>query len=176
MKRTILTAILVLLMFGCAGNNVQQYTDLQPKFDLYDYFYGTTKGYGIVQDRSGRLTRQFVVDINGVIDAAGNLVLNEQFVWNDGEKSTRIWTISRHDDGNRLVGRAADVIGTATGATAGNALNWQYKLALAVDGRTWHLNFDDWMFLQPDRVLINRATMSKFGLRLGEVTIAFVKE
>jgi len=175
MKRIILSLMVLLLLTSCAGNDVQQYTGLQPKFDIFEYFEGATRGYGIVQDRGGRLTRQFIVDITGTVDSAGNLKLDEQFVWNDGEKSSRVWTISRQKGTSGLVGQAADVIGNATGAAAGNVLNWQYKLALVVNGSTWNLNFDDWMFLQPDRVLLNRATMSKFGLRVGEVTIAFMK-
>ncbi|MAK55160.1 MAG: hypothetical protein CML17_04875, partial [Pusillimonas sp.] len=34
---------------------------------------------------------------------------------------------------------------------------------------------DDWMFLMNDKVMLNRATMSKFGIRLGEVTLSFHK-
>lgn len=176
MKRMMLSVMVLLLLTGCAGNDVQQYAGLQPKLDLFTYFAGPTRGYGIVQDRGGRLKRQFVVDITGTMDSAGNLILDEQFVWNDGEKTSRIWTISRQEGTSRLVGEAPDAIGRATGATAGNALNWQYQLAIVVDGSTWNLNFDDWMFLQPDHVLLNRATMSKFGLRVGEVTIAFMKD
>ena len=37
------------------------------------------------------------------------------------------------------------------------------------------VEFDDWMFLQADGVMINRAVISKFGIDLGEVTIAFSK-
>jgi hypothetical protein len=61
-------------------------------------------------------------------------------------------------------------VGTAAGQTSGNALNWRYTMALPVDGRTWHVDFDDWMYLVDERVMLNRATMSKFGVRLGEVT------
>jgi hypothetical protein len=32
------------------------------------------------------------------------------------------------------------------------------------------------MFLQPDNILLNRAEMSKFGIRVGDVTIAFQKQ
>jgi hypothetical protein len=59
---------------------------------------------------------------------------------------------------------------------AGNALNWRYTLRLEVDGRTWDVQFDDWMFLMDERVMLNRAVMSKFGIRLGEVTLAFTKQ
>jgi hypothetical protein len=44
-----------------------------------------------------------------------------------------------------------------------------------VDGSTWDVQFDDWMFLMDERVMLNRAVMSKFGIRLGEVTLAFEK-
>jgi hypothetical protein len=44
-----------------------------------------------------------------------------------------------------------------------------------VDGRTYHVNFDDWMFLMDDKVMLNRSYMSKWGFRLGEVTLSFAK-
>ncbi len=31
------------------------------------------------------------------------------------------------------------------------------------------------MYLIDDRVMLNRATMSKFGFRLGEITLSFTK-
>ena len=70
---------------------------------------------------------------------------------------------------------APDVVGEAIGTVAGNALNWRYVLALEIDGRTWHVDFDDWMFLIDDHVMLNRAVMSKFGVRLGEVTLSFTR-
>ncbi|NDH30917.1 MAG: DUF3833 family protein, partial [Betaproteobacteria bacterium] len=73
-------------------------------------------------------------------------------------------------------GRAEDVVGEAIGEASGNALRWRYTLALPVDGRVWHVQFDDWMFLINDQVMINRAKMSKFGIELGEVTLSFVKD
>ncbi|MFM2052703.1 MAG: hypothetical protein RL456_740, partial [Pseudomonadota bacterium] len=68
-----------------------------------------------------------------------------------------------------------DVVGEAIGRAAGPALRWQYTLRLPVDGRTWDVEFDDWMHLVDERVMLNRAVMSKFGIRLGEVTLAFHK-
>jgi hypothetical protein len=38
------------------------------------------------------------------------------------------------------------------------------------------VQFDDWMFLINDQVMINRAKMLKFGIELGEVTLSFHKE
>ncbi|HCN73035.1 MAG TPA: DUF3833 domain-containing protein, partial [Pusillimonas sp.] len=46
---------------------------------------------------------------------------------------------------------------------------------LPVGDTTYDVSFDDWMFLMNDEVMLNRATMSKFGIRLGEVTLSFYK-
>lgn len=73
----------------------------------------------------------------------------------------------------RYIGTADDVVGEATGQVGGNALNWSYTLALPVDGKIYNVKFDDWMYLMDDQVMLNRAVMSKFGFRLGEVTLSF---
>ena len=174
MKPYISSVLAVLILSGCSAIDIKQYSDYQPRFELFDYFMGDTKGWGIVQDRKSVLTRQFTVNIIGRLDAEGNLVLEERFVWDNGEKSSRTWTISRIGE-HAYNGRAEDVVGIATGAAYGNALNWQYRLNLEVGGSTWKIHFDDWMFLQPDNVLINRAAMSKFGFHVGDVTIVFNK-
>ncbi len=168
-------AVLLLTLCGCAGIDVRQYEGNTPKLDLYQYFLGATTGWGIVLNRGGGLTRQFVVTIDGQVDDEGNLIMEEDFDWSDGERSKRIWRISKEGD-HAYVGRAVDVIDTAQGLAYGNVLSWNYVLALESDGSTWHIDFDDWMFLQPNNVLINRTTMSKFGLHVGEVIIVFRKD
>ena len=101
-------------------------------------------------------------------------MLEEDFVYSDGATERRVWRITHHGQG-RYTGRADDVIGEAQGQAAGNALRWAYTLRLPVDGKTYDVQFDDWMWLVDDRVMINKATMSKFGFRLGEVTLSFTK-
>ena len=101
-------------------------------------------------------------------------VLDEHFTYSDGKKERRIWRLTKHDDG-RYTGTADDVIGTAQGRSAGNAFQWAYTLQLPVDGTVYEVQFDDWMYLVDERVMLNRATMSKFGIRLGEVTLSFQK-
>mgnify|MGYP006356754943 CR=1 FL=1 len=93
--------------------------------------------------------------------------LDESFEYADGKREKRVWTIVK--DGDRYTGTAGDVVGTATGAAAGNVLQWRYVLALPVDGRVWNMDMDDWMFLMDERTMLNRTTMSKFGVRVGEV-------
>ena len=72
-------------------------------------------------------------------------------------------------------GTADDVIGSAKGIVSGNTLNWKYDMRLKVGSKV-KVHFDDWMFLQPNGVLINKATVSKLGLDIGRVTIAFTKK
>ena len=73
------------------------------------------------------------------------------------------------------MGRADDVVGEAQGEQSGNTFHWTYTMALPVDGRVIEVQFDDWMFLMDERVMLNKARMSKFGIYLGEVTLSFSK-
>jgi hypothetical protein len=158
---------------GCASVDPAAYQAEQPVLDLQTYFDGTIDAHGMFQDRSGKVVKRFTVAMTGTWNGDTG-VLDEDFTYSDGTKQRRVWTIKRVAAG-RYVGTAPDVVGEAIGIAAGNALNWRYTLALEVDGRTWHVDFDDWMFLMDHKVMLNRAVMSKFGIRLGEVTLAFSK-
>jgi hypothetical protein len=146
----------------------------EPRFRIEEYFPGRTRAWGIFQDRFGRLRRQFTVDIDGTWDGE-ILTLVEDFIYDDGKTEQRTWTIRRNGT-QGYKGTAEGVIGAAEGKCCGNALNWRYRFALRIGTRTWNVAFDDWMFLQEDGVMINRAAVSKFGVELGEVTIAFRKD
>jgi hypothetical protein len=151
----------------------EQFTNTKPQFVLEEYFSGETKAWGIFEDRFGNLRRQFSVKINGTWDGQ-QLVLDEHFTYADGEKDRRVWTIKKRD-AHHYEGQADDVIGIAKGESYGNALNWRYDMDLKVGDGTWRVHFNDWMFLQSDGVLINRARVSKWGVEIGQVTLAFQK-
>ena len=144
-----------------------------PVLDLRTYFSGDVSAHGIFSDRSGRVVRRFQVQVKCRWDGDVG-VLDEDFTYSDGSKLRRIWTLKKLPDG-RYTGTADDVIGTASGESAGNALRWSYTLRLPVDGKTYEVQFDDWMYLMDQRTMLNKAVMSKFGVRLGEVTLAFSK-
>lgn len=174
-RRSLLAAVLAAsaLAAGCAGPTPADYAAERPRLDLKTYFDGPLTAYGVFTDRSGKVARRFTVEMTG--SWTGNQgVLDEHFTYSDGTTERRIWRLTDLG-GGRWEGRADDVVGSATGVAAGNALNWRYTLALVVDGRSWHVQFDDWMYLMDDKVMLNKAVMSKFGIRLGEVTLAFVK-
>ena len=161
------------LIAGCASPAPADYAAERPRLDLRDYFDGTLTAYGIFTDRGGRVVRRFTVRMDCRWDGDDG-VLDEHFSYSDGTTQRRVWRLKRHA-GGRYTGTADDVVGVAEGQVAGNAFQWRYTLALPVDGRVWHVQFDDWMFLVDDRVMLNKAVMSKFGIRLGEVTLAFTR-
>ena len=167
--------LLVTVLAGCAGVDPASYRAELPALDLARYFAGALEGHGMVLDRGGNVQRRFVVRIQATW--SGDVgTLDEDFTWSDGRNERRVWTLRRAAaDGSRWVGTAPDVIGEAHGVVAGNALNWHYTLDLATDSGRYKVAFDDWMFLIDDRVMLNRAVMSFFGVRVGEILISFRK-
>ena len=162
------------VLAGCAGPQVSDYAQQRPALQLDRYFNGRIRAHGIFQKRGGEVVRRFTV----VMDChwEGNQgVLDEAFSYSDGSTSRRVWRLTKHE-GGRYTGRADDVVGEAAGQESGNAFRWGYTLRLPVDGKEYEVQFDDWMFLVDERVMLNRATMSKFGITLGEVLLSFSKE
>jgi len=164
---------LSLLLSGCGTVPVEQYRDERPAMDLRRYFDGTVDAWGMFQDRSGKVVKRFYVKIDAQWNGDTG-ILDEHFEYSDGTRSRRVWTITRLDD-HRYRGTADDVVGEARGEAYGNALRWQYVLKLEVEGKTWEVDFDDWMYMVDDQVMLNRSVMSKFGFRLGEVILSFRK-
>ena len=150
---------------------IENFAGRTPELVLEKFFLGHTRASGIFEDRFGNLRRQFEIDITGTVDG-DTLTLDEHFIFADGETDRRVWTIRRIDE-NTYEGTADDVIGTAEGKVFGNALNWTYQVDLAMGDRSLRVRFDDWLFLQPNGVLINRARVTKFGFEVGQVTLFF---
>ncbi len=161
------------LLSGCAGPQVAQYASEKPVLDLRTYFSGTLDAYGVFTDRSGEVVKRFTVVMRCQWNGDDG-VLDEEFTYSDGTKQKRVWRM-KHLGNGRFSGTADDVVGVALGEQQGNAFRWGYTLLQPVDGKTYEVQFDDWMYLMDERVMLNKATMSKFGIRLGEVTLSFVK-
>ena len=175
-RRFVFATLLVAtaLMVGCASPAPADYAAERPVLDLKTYFNGEFVAHGLFTDRSGKVARRFAVQMTGSWQGR-NGTLDERFTYSDGTTERRVWRLTDEGDG-RWTGRADDVVGTAVGHSAGNALNWRYTLKLPVDGKVVEVQFADWMYLMDDRVMLNKAVMSKFGIRLGEVTLSFYKK
>jgi len=177
MKRRAALSALMLVSAGglvaCAGPQVSDYAAEKPVLDLATYFNGTLDAYGVFTDRTGAVVRRFTVVMTCTWQGNDG-VLDEDFTYSDGEKQRRIWPLKKLPDG-RYTGTADHVNGEAPGQAARNALRWGYTLSLPVDGKVYEVQFDDWMYLMDERVMLNKAVMTKFGFKLGEVTLGFVK-
>jgi len=166
-----IVAMVLASLLGCAGPKPEVYRDERPVLDLREYFDGTVDAWGYFADRNGEVVKRFTVEIRA--SWAGDVgTLDERFAYSDGTTSRRVWTIRRLD-AKRYSGTAEDVVGEAQGEAAGNALRWRYVLKLPVDEDVYEVDFDDWMFLMDEKVMLNKSVMSKFGVRLGEVVLAF---
>lgn len=175
-RRLILSgsAAAALALAGCASQNIDSYANEKPTLDLRAYFNGTLKAYGVFTDRSGAVVKRFTVVMQCSWQGDKG-TLDESFSYADGSTQKRVWRLTHLGDG-RYSGRADDVVGQALGQARGNAFNWRYTLALPVDAKVYEVQFDDWMYLMSESVMLNKATMRKFGIYLGEVTLAFTRD
>ena len=176
MNRRLLLTTLALTagLAGCASAPVpQDYAAEKPVLDLKTYFNGPMTAHGLFTDRAGKVQRRFVVKLVGRWQGDVG-TLEEDFAYSDGKLERRVWTITSLGDG-RYKGTAADVIGEAAGEARGNALRWNYTLRLPVGDTTYDVQFDDWMYLMDERVMLNKASISKFGFHVGDVTLSFYK-
>ena len=173
--KIILALIVTILLTNCSGNNMKpiDFKDQKPRLIIEKYLSGNIKAWGILQNRSGKVIRQFTADLNGKWDGK-QLVLDEKFIWNDGEIQTRQWKIDKIDEHN-YEGTAGDVVGKAKGYSYGPAFKFEYVLLVPVKGKEMKITFDDWIFMQDEKIAINRATLTKFRFKVGELTVFFKK-
>tara|TARA_S200000501_G_scaffold348605_1_gene363942 strand:+ start:416 stop:883 length:468 start_codon:yes stop_codon:yes gene_type:complete len=150
------------------------FKDQEPRLVIEDFLSGNVKAWGILQNRSGKVIRQFSAELNGKWDGK-QLILDEKFDWSDGEVQKRQWKIDKIND-HSYTGTAGDVVGTAKGYSYGPAFKFEYVLLVPIKGKEIKIKFDDWIFKQNNNVAINRATMKKFGFKVAELTVMFVKK
>jgi len=168
--KTLIILLLVISLISCS-TAIQEYQTSNQSFKLEEYFNGYSTAWGTLQDFSGKVTRRFCVDIYSTWDN-GIGTLDEKFYFDDGEQTTRIWTIENLGDGTYR-GTASDVVGEANGKIAGFAFHWQYVLQVPVDGKVIELSMDDWMYQLDKHRVMNKTKMRKLGVTVAEVTLFF---
>lgn len=140
-------------------------------FELTAFLEGSVTAIGLFEDRFGRIRRRFRVDMEGRWQGS-EFVVDEQFTYDDGEKETRVWTI-RPEGGGRFSAETADCVGEAVGTCSTDQTTMRYKFRLRLKERDLVVDFDDRVYRMDDHRAINRASVRKWGIRLGEVTIYF---
>ena len=175
MLRYMFIAIFSVMLFACSGIDVEQYKNETPKLDLQAYLNGRIKGYGIVQDRSHKVTKRF--DFSGYAVWKDNVgTFNEKITYTDGRVDKRVWKFTKISD-SYYEATTPDVIGKAEIKVSGNAMNWKYTMNVKVDDNTtYKIDFDDWMFLMDDGKLVNRNYFHKYGVDVGELTLFMEKQ
>ncbi len=169
-----LVLLLTLLTSACSSIPVDHYAGGKPALDPADFFRGELTAHGVVMDRSGRVIRSFNADILASWkDGVGTL--DEDFIFDDGEKQKRVWTLTPDGTGG-YEGTAGDVVGTGALGWAGNALFMDYVLRIPWRDGTVDVRVDDRMYRVSERVLINESRMQKFGVTVGRIVLTIVRQ
>ena len=171
--RTPILALILLMLAGCGSVTVQDYASGTPALVPETFFDGQLTAHGVIKDRSGKVIRSFNADIKAYWkDGVG--VLEEDFVFDDGELDRRVWTLTP-DGAGRYIGTAGDVVGEGIVTVAGNSMFLDYVLRIPYGDGTIDIRIDDRMYLVNPNVLINESEMKKFGLHVGQILLVIEK-
>lgn len=174
MIRTLLIAGALALLSACSQVQVKDNSNLKPVLNPEQFFSGKLSAHGVVKNRKGQVTRSFTADITASWeDGVGTL--DEDFVFNDGEKQQRIWTLTPTGD-DSYIGTAGDVVGDGELSVAGNSMFLNYVLQVPYGDGTIEVKVDDRMYLVSPNVLINESRMSKFGFRVGAILLTIIRD
>ena len=174
MQKVIIIVCLVFpLLIGCASPKLENVVSKDIPFDLIEYFKGKTTAWGLVVDRFGNLQRTFKVNLTGKRDNQ-KLILKEYFTYNNGEKEYREWVITKTKSGS-YEGKSKNTIGVAKGKKIGNTMRMVYDTKISVGETDIRVSFDDRFVKTDKKVLINRAEILKWGIKIADVTIFFSK-
>ena len=153
---------------GISGLSAAYYLSKKHKVDLFEkenQFGGHANTIKVAYDHN----KEIAVDI-------GFMVFNKNTYPNlinfFSENKIEIKKVNQ----NYYEGSAPDVVGIAKGFQYGSAFKFEYSLMVPFKGKNIKVSFDDWIFKQDEEVAINRATLTKFGFKVGELTVFFSKK
>lgn len=169
-----LVAFVLAAVSACSSVTIDEYDDNKPLLVPEKFFDGQLSAHGIVKDHGGQVIRYFSAEIKANwVNGIGTL--DEKFVFDDGEQQTRVWKLKPEPDGS-YVATAGDVIGEGKMKVAGNSLFLDYVLRIPYGDGTIDLRIDDRMYLVSERVLLNESVMTKWGFKVGQITLVIEKQ
>ena len=131
---------------------------------------GHFTGHGVITPIIGA-DSSFDVSINGSWDGSV-LTLVEDFKYSSGIAEQKTWRLTKTPAGD-YSGTREDVIGQAHAYLEGATMRLDYLLAIDTPlGST--ARFQDVLYWENGQVIRNKATMSKFGLRLALLSLQLV--
>ncbi len=155
--------------------SVTRYKTNKPKLKLENFFSGEISAWGLFEDPFGIVRKRFTCKIIGTWNKKSKILnIEENFLYDDGIREYRNWKL-RKKNINCYEGTTDSLVGKATGYISGNTFHWKYTFVLSLFGNKTKVRFDDWMYLQDKNVIINKAKMKKFGIKLGTVILFYKK-
>ena len=142
------------------------------EFFLPDFFEGQTRAWGFFEDPFGRVKRSFTADITGHWED-GTFFLSEHFHFSDGSTDERTWQLRFDAVSSEFSAVCGDSIGEGRGYHVPGGCYLTYRVALDIGQRKVPVRFSDLFHLVDSETLLNRAKVSKWGLPVGRLSIAF---
>lgn len=144
-----------------------------PAFVPERFFAGRTIAQGEFVNTIDGSRRGLTATIDGKWNGR-SLTLVENFLYSDGERDRKTWVLTKTGP-TTYSGTREDVIGTADARLDGPLFRLAYRANVKTKQSSVELAFDDVLGLQPDGSVLNRATVSKLGIKVGEVTLKIRK-
>lgn len=169
-------ALMVIVMSASAAAcATQPEADAARTLVFEEFFPGRVTARGSFVNSFTGGVRGLSVVIDGSFEGKV-LTLVEDFANDDGERDRKTWQLKRIGE-RTYEGTREDVIGLAKAYPDGDAMRLEYVVALKTEA--WgdiHVRFRDILALEADGTLVNRAVVSKWGLRLGRVELRMTPE
>lgn len=161
------------MLAACSAVEPEDYADESPTLELNKFLDGKLTGWGIFQETGGKVSKRFRIDMQASWQGNKGTFI-EHFTFDDGTKQTRSWDMTRID-AHHYTATANDSVGPGHGKAYGNSMHWNYTIKTDTDSGTYNLDYDYWMYQIDAHTMINRATLSKFGVPLGDIAVTFRK-
>ena len=152
---------------GFLAQAPEGYAEDGPVFDIRTHLNGPIICEGVIYGPTGRVSSRFVGEFDCHWDG-NRSTMQEVFHYDDGSQQTRAWDLTLRGDGEIRV-LADDVVGEGTGRQAGGAVQLKYRFRLPEKSGGHVLNTVDWMYLAPNRTIVNRSQFRKYGVKVAEL-------
>jgi hypothetical protein len=161
----------VLLLAGCS----QPPGDFGgPAFDPLAFFSGHVTSWGVEENRAGQPIAVVTTDCTGTATGPESIRMVQVLHVGDKPPQTRIWQLSQSGP-DTYQATANDMDGQTTGTAAGRAFHWRWVLETAPGDSLKNVTMDQWMYRMDDGSVMIGTVVTKFGIRLVEVSEVFRK-
>lgn len=138
---------------------------------LFEFLQGQCVAWGVFEDRFARLRRRFTASVKGCWQG-DEFELTEIIRHANGQIQTREWRYGVLQDGV-LRGTSLETIGFAYGLMSKHDAQLNYKMRTLAHDRPMTVSVYDRYFRLDNASMMNRGTVKKFGIKLGEITVFY---